>query len=191
MDECKALSPNPQSQNRKKPAPYRSPHQGLTLAHFRAQLEDLRDTSLTLELNLSTLDTSTGQYGIYGGQSKLKLSGKGQSKLKLSGNGNECKPLAHTPHGGSARGQGACARLHPSRRRVMPILHPQRQQRGICGSSSRPFVSSRPRALRLCTAPFTLVASSSTPRPQTPTPAPRHPPSSLHSFTFQLNLIHV
>ena len=29
--------------------------QGLTLAHFRAQLEDLRDTSLTLELNLSTL----------------------------------------------------------------------------------------------------------------------------------------
>jgi hypothetical protein len=28
--------------------------QGLTLAHFRAQVEDLRDTSLTLELNLST-----------------------------------------------------------------------------------------------------------------------------------------
>jgi hypothetical protein len=28
--------------------------QGLTLVHFRAQLEDLRDTSLTLELNLST-----------------------------------------------------------------------------------------------------------------------------------------
>ena len=28
--------------------------QGLTLAHFKAQLEDLRDTSLTLELNLST-----------------------------------------------------------------------------------------------------------------------------------------
>ena len=28
--------------------------QGLTLAHFRAQLEDLRDTSLTPELNLST-----------------------------------------------------------------------------------------------------------------------------------------
>ena len=28
--------------------------QGLTLAHFRAQQEDLRDTSLTLELNLST-----------------------------------------------------------------------------------------------------------------------------------------
>ena len=27
--------------------------QGLTLAHFKAQLEDLRDTSLTLELNLS------------------------------------------------------------------------------------------------------------------------------------------
>jgi hypothetical protein len=31
--------------------------QGLTLAHFRAQLEDLRDTSLTLELNLSTSGT--------------------------------------------------------------------------------------------------------------------------------------
>jgi hypothetical protein len=28
--------------------------QGLTLAHFKAQLEDLRDTSLTLELNVST-----------------------------------------------------------------------------------------------------------------------------------------
>ena len=31
--------------------------QGLTLAHFRAQLEVLRDTSLTLELNLSTFGT--------------------------------------------------------------------------------------------------------------------------------------
>jgi hypothetical protein len=31
--------------------------QGLTLAHFRARLEDLRDTSLTLELNLSTFGT--------------------------------------------------------------------------------------------------------------------------------------
>jgi len=30
-------------------------HQGLTLAHFKAQLEDLRDTSLTLERNLSTI----------------------------------------------------------------------------------------------------------------------------------------
>jgi hypothetical protein len=28
--------------------------QGLALADFKAQLEDLRDTSLTLELNLST-----------------------------------------------------------------------------------------------------------------------------------------
>jgi hypothetical protein len=28
--------------------------QGLTLAHFKAQREDLRDTSLTLQLNLST-----------------------------------------------------------------------------------------------------------------------------------------
>ena len=31
--------------------------QGLTLAHFRAQLEDLQDISLTLELNLSTFGT--------------------------------------------------------------------------------------------------------------------------------------
>ena len=31
--------------------------QELTLAHFRAQLEHLRDTSLTSELNLSTFGT--------------------------------------------------------------------------------------------------------------------------------------
>ena len=31
--------------------------QGLTLAHFKAQLEDLRDTSLTSQLNLSTFGT--------------------------------------------------------------------------------------------------------------------------------------
>jgi hypothetical protein len=31
--------------------------QGLTLAHFRAQFEDLPDTSLTVELNLSTFGT--------------------------------------------------------------------------------------------------------------------------------------
>jgi len=31
--------------------------QGLTLAHLRAQLEDFRDTTLTLELNLSTFGT--------------------------------------------------------------------------------------------------------------------------------------
>jgi hypothetical protein len=34
-----------------------APAQGLTLAHFRAQPEHLRDTSLTLELNLSTFGT--------------------------------------------------------------------------------------------------------------------------------------
>jgi hypothetical protein len=34
-----------------------TPRQGLTLVHFRAQLEDLRDTSLTSELNLSTFET--------------------------------------------------------------------------------------------------------------------------------------
>ena len=55
MDECKALKPG---------GPGVVPHQraaagrqGLTLAHFRAQLEDVRDTSLTLELNLSTFGT--------------------------------------------------------------------------------------------------------------------------------------
>jgi hypothetical protein len=32
-------------------------YQGLTLAHFRAQLEDLQDTSLTLELILSPFGT--------------------------------------------------------------------------------------------------------------------------------------
>ena len=31
--------------------------QGLTLAHFKAQLEDLRDTSVTLERNMSTFGT--------------------------------------------------------------------------------------------------------------------------------------
>jgi len=35
----------------------RGAEQGLTLAHFTAQLEDLRDTSLTLELNLSIIGT--------------------------------------------------------------------------------------------------------------------------------------
>ena len=65
--------------------------QGLTPAHFTAQLEDLRDTSLTLELNLSTFATHRRDglgWVIWG-----TMSGKGQSKLKLSGNGNECKPL--------------------------------------------------------------------------------------------------
>jgi len=86
--------------------------QGLTLAHFRAQLEDLWDTSLTSELNRAPLghiahgraqlehlrDTSTGYFGSYGGQSKFELRGKGERKLKLSGNGNECKPLPVTPY---------------------------------------------------------------------------------------------
>ena len=60
--------------------------------------------SLTSKLNLrifgthcsrqiSTCAPSGRIHGLYGGQSKLKLSGKAQSKLKLSGNGNECEPL--------------------------------------------------------------------------------------------------
>ena len=60
--------------------------QGLTLAHFTAELEDLRDTSLPfIELNLSTFGTHLRLvFGSCGGHSKLKLGGKGQSKLKLS-----------------------------------------------------------------------------------------------------------
>jgi len=66
--------------------------QELTLAHFRAQLEDLRNTSLHIRAQLEHLrDTPAVEFGSNG---KLKLSGKGQSKLKLSGHGNECKPLS-------------------------------------------------------------------------------------------------
>jgi len=53
MSECKPLpvlwNMVPRKQFVKSPLT-----QGLTLAHFTAQLEDLRDTSLTSELNLST-----------------------------------------------------------------------------------------------------------------------------------------
>jgi hypothetical protein len=45
--------------------------QGLTLAHFKAQLEYLRDTSLLLELNLSTFGTRPRVNGSYGGQMSL------------------------------------------------------------------------------------------------------------------------
>jgi len=61
------------------PVPQRShgagtSHQGLTLAHFRAQLEDLRDASLTSMLNLSTFGTHPRvRLGLHGGPSKLKL----------------------------------------------------------------------------------------------------------------------
>jgi len=68
--------------------------QGLTLAHFRAQHEDLQHTSLTTELNLSTLGAQPrANLGHMGDKVSVTLSVKGQSKLKLSGNGNECKPL--------------------------------------------------------------------------------------------------
>jgi hypothetical protein len=71
--------------------------QGLTLAHFKAQLKGLRDTSghnADVRAQLEhVLGTCTGQVGLCVGQSKLELSGKGQSTLKMSGNGNECKPL--------------------------------------------------------------------------------------------------
>jgi hypothetical protein len=72
--------------------------QGLTLAHIRAQLEDLREHIALVRAQLEHLrDTSTGYVGSYGGHRQLKLSRKGQSKLKLSRNGNECKPLPHAP----------------------------------------------------------------------------------------------
>jgi len=68
--------------------------QGLTLAHFRAQLEDLREHIAHVRARLEHLrDTSTDQFGSDGGQSNLMLSGKGQGELKLSGIGNECKAL--------------------------------------------------------------------------------------------------
>jgi len=51
-----------------------APHsQGLALAHFRAQLEDLRDTSLTLELNLSTFGPHPRENSDYVGD-KVSLS---------------------------------------------------------------------------------------------------------------------
>ena len=70
--------------------------QGLALAHFSAQREELRDgnTSLPFELNLSTFwPRPRVKVGCNGGQSELELSRKRQCKLKLSENGNECKPL--------------------------------------------------------------------------------------------------
>ena len=68
--------------------------QGLTLAHFKAQLEVLRKHIAHVGAQLEHLRaTSTNYVRLYGGQSKLELSGNGQSKLKSSGNGNECKPL--------------------------------------------------------------------------------------------------
>jgi len=91
MDECKP----PPCTSTTPPAEVTAA-QGLTLAHFRAQLEHLRATSLTLELNLSTFGTiprGMDRSGYAGDNVSLRLSEYGQSKLKLSGNGNECKAL--------------------------------------------------------------------------------------------------
>jgi len=69
-------------------------NQGLTLAHFSAQFEDLLERIAHVRAQLEHhRDTSTGYVRSYGGQSKLKLSGNGQSMLKFSGNWSECKPL--------------------------------------------------------------------------------------------------
>ena len=57
MDECKPLPVGRGPDGAQRPLRHHPRRQGLTIAHFRAQLEDLRDTSLTLELNLSTFGT--------------------------------------------------------------------------------------------------------------------------------------
>jgi hypothetical protein len=52
--------------------------QGLTLAHFRAQLEDLQEHIAHVRAQLEHLqDSSTDEFELYGGQSKIKLSGNG------------------------------------------------------------------------------------------------------------------
>ena len=56
--------------------------------------EDLRDTSLTIELNLSSIGPHPRVKLGCAGDEQRKMSGKGQGRLKLSGNGNECRPLA-------------------------------------------------------------------------------------------------
>jgi len=78
---------------------------GLHSLTSELNLRTFGDTSLTLELNLSI----HGWFGLFGGQSKLNLSGKGQSKLKLSGNGNECKPLPQAVVGAQAQRAAAHA----------------------------------------------------------------------------------
>jgi len=89
--------------------------QGLTLAHFKAQLEDLRGHIAHVRAQLEHLQaTSTGQFGLYGRQRQLKLSEQGQSKLKLSRNGNECKPL-HAGKPARGPGRGARGGRHHSR----------------------------------------------------------------------------
>jgi hypothetical protein len=86
--------------------------QGLTLAHFTDQLEDLRDTSLMLELNWSTFGPHPRlRWVLWGTKLKLlKLSGKGQGELEFSGNGNECKSLstgcAEMKHAAALLGRG-------------------------------------------------------------------------------------
>jgi len=44
-----------------------TPRQGLTLAHFTAQFEDLRGTSITFELNVSTFGTHPRVSWVYMG----------------------------------------------------------------------------------------------------------------------------
>ena len=86
------------------PHPDSAAAQGLTLAHFTAQLEDFRDTSLTSELNLSTFGShSRVTLGHMEDKVSLSSAERGQS-IKLSGNGNECKPQPPSPPGRHRRG---------------------------------------------------------------------------------------
>ena len=110
--------------------------QGLTPAHFTAQLEDLRDTSLTLELNLSTFATHRRDglgWVIWG-----TMSGKGQSKLKLSGNGNECKPLISGPSGAPRDGNNVLSGT-PRRQRISSGGGSPREERKVNSGTRRRF----------------------------------------------------
>ena len=77
MERCAPLGGGGTEQSRQRA------WQGLTLAHFRPQLEDLREHIAHVIAQLEHLqDTSTGDVGLCGGHSQLKLSRKGKSKLK-------------------------------------------------------------------------------------------------------------
>jgi len=154
--------------------PESSPEQGLIFALFRAQLEDLRDTSM-------------GAFGLNGGQSKLKLSGKGQGKLKLSGNRNERKPLplrCRQPPGSSPAVCRAPGTPAPGRAAISVAAPAGRtalwRGRRPPGAARRRWGRAR-RARRAARRPRRRGARRG--------PGARPPTArGLHSSTFQLNL---